>query len=277
LPILFLFFCDKMVCVNDAAVPLTRQQIISALHEALLPLPAVRALWLGGSDATGRTDAYSDIDIQALVTDDAVESVFAAAAGALATLSPIDRQYRLPEPTWHGHSQAFYRLQNAPAWLLVDLVVLKTSSPAHGRFLEVERHGRQQLLFDREDLVRPAPFDRAAHESAMRERLQHLAARFDLFHIFVDKAIWRGGVMDAVDTYQALTIRSLVELLRLHYCPDRYDFGLRYLDRDLPPDIQRQLEALMFCRDLAQLQEHQAAAVALFQSTLAELRAQWRQ
>lgn len=251
---------------------LTRQQIIDTLHQVLRASPAVHAAWLGGSDATGRTDRYSDVDCQALVDDEAIEAVITAVTAALNALSPIDLQYRIPEPTWHGHAQIFYRLQDAPPWLLVDLAVLKMSSSPTNRFLEPERHGRQLVLFDDGGLVQPIPFDRPAHEDALRARLVHLAARFDLFHIFVDKAIWRQDAADAISTYHAVTVRSLVELLRMRYCPDRYDFGLRYLDRDLPPEVRRQVESLLFCGSLAELADKQATAVVLFQATLNDLR-----
>lgn len=250
---------------------LTRQQIVDALHDALHELPAVRAAWLGGSDATGRTDRYSDIDCLALVEDDAVEPVFTAVAAALDALSPIEQKYRIPEPTWHGHSQIFYRLQDAPPWLLIDMALLKSSSPLDNRFLEPERHGHQQILFDRDGLIQPAPFDRASHEAAMKARLPHLVARFELFHIFVDKAIWRKDPPDAISTYHAMTLRPLVELLRMRHCPDRYDFGMRYLQRDLPPEAYRQVEQLFYCGDLAHLERNQEAAEALFRATLGEL------
>lgn len=258
--------------MTQTTSPLTRQQIIDTLHAALHSLPAVRAAWLGGSDATGRTDRYSDIDCLALVEDEAVESVFAAVARALDALSPIDQQYRIPEPTWHGHSQTFYRLQDAPRWLLIDIAILKTSSAPDNRFLEAERHGHQHILFDRDNLVQPAPFDRAAHEGAMKARLPHLAARFEMFNVFVDKAIWRQDPPDAIGTYFAMTLRPLVELLRMRHCPDRYDYGMRYLQRDLPAEVYQQVEHLFFCGDLAQLERNQATAVALFQTTLSELR-----
>lgn len=250
---------------------LSRNQIIDTLQRALGAMPAVRAAWLGGSDATGRTDRYSDVDCLALVEDEAVEPVLTAVASALNDLSPIERQYRIPEPTWHGHAQVFYRLQDAPPWLLVDLAILKMSSAPDKRFLEVERHGQQQILFDHGDLVQAVPFDRAGHEAAMKTRLLHLGARFDLFHIFVDKAIWRQDPADATGAYHAMTLRPLVELLRMRHCPDRYDFGLRYLQRDLPPDVYQQLEPLFFCSDLADLERKQARAVALFRATLSEL------
>jgi len=198
--------------------------------------------------------------------------VFTAVTAALNALSPRARQYRIPETTWHGYAPVFYRLQDAPPWLLVDLVVMKISSSPANRFLEPERHGGQVVLFDDDGLVHPKPFGRPAHEAAMRTRLVHLVARFDLFHVFVDKAIWRQDTADAVSTYHVVTIRPLVELLRMRYCPDRYDFGLRYLDRDLPLEVRRQVESLLFCGNLEKLAEKQATAVALFQATPNDLR-----
>lgn len=66
--------------------------------------------------------------------------------------------------------------------------------------------------------------------------------------------------------YHSGTGRSPVEFLR--YCPDRYDFGLRHLDRDLPPEMRWQGESLLFCDNLVELADKQATAVALFQATL---------
>mgnify|MGYP001424717552 CR=1 FL=1 len=74
--------------MTPTTATLTRQQIVDTLHTALRALPAVHAAWLGGSDATGRTDRYSDIDCQALVDDEAVERVFTAVTTALNTLYP---------------------------------------------------------------------------------------------------------------------------------------------------------------------------------------------
>lgn len=51
-----------------------------------------------------------------------------------------------------------------------------------------------------------------------------------------------------------MTWRPLVEALRLLHCPQRRVFGPRYLERDLPADICRRVEALAFVRDLDDLE-----------------------
>lgn len=43
------------------------------------------------------------------------------------------------------------------------------------------------------------------------------------------------------------------ELLRMRHCPERWDFGLRYLDRDLPPAMCDEIRDLVFVRDLKDL------------------------
>lgn len=40
-------------------------------------------------------------------------------------------------------------------------------------------------------------------------------------------------------------IEATVQLLRTIHCPSRWDFGLRYLDADLPADVRRRVEALL--------------------------------
>ncbi|MCP3914858.1 MAG: nucleotidyltransferase domain-containing protein, partial [bacterium] len=125
-----------------------RSNLITALDAALGELPFVRAAWLGGADATDRVDEYSDVDLLVVAEDERVEDVFSALEPVLESLSPIDRRYRLPPPTWHGHEQAFYRFRDASPHTLLDLVVLELSSDE--RYLERERHGDAVVLLDRD-------------------------------------------------------------------------------------------------------------------------------
>jgi hypothetical protein len=46
-----------------------RQQVVEVLRAALLPLSWVNAAWLGGSDAFGRADELSDVDLEVDVDD----------------------------------------------------------------------------------------------------------------------------------------------------------------------------------------------------------------
>jgi hypothetical protein len=63
----------------------------------LRSLAAVFAGWEGGSVAFGALDAYSDIDLNYLVDDDAsFELLYTSAENALETVSPITVSYTAP-------------------------------------------------------------------------------------------------------------------------------------------------------------------------------------
>ena len=100
--------------------------------------------------------------------------------------------------------------------------------------------------------------------------LADLRARFDLFQILVRKELKRGNDLDALVFYQAMTLRPLVEVLRIQHQPVRHDFGPRYLAYDFPPDIFTELTKLYFVRDVEDLQLKLLLAERWFDQALAE-------
>lgn len=248
---------------------ISRQQLIDTLSEGLERIDYVRAAWLGGSDTSGRTDEWSDIDLVMIVEDGRWQDCFAAVRAIVEKLGPVSHSWRMPEPAWHGHHQEFLRVTGAAPCHDLDVVVMEESTP--GRFLEAERHGRPLVLFDRDGLARLAEFDRRAHEAKMAARLALLREQFPMLQVLVSRAVLRGMPAEAAALYQRMTLAPLIELLRMRHAPDRYDFGPRYLDRDLPPDLRDAVEALALPADLAELEAMQRKAVALFEATLADL------
>jgi hypothetical protein len=248
---------------------ITRQAIIEALTAAVEREPCVRAAWLGGSDASGRTDRWSDVDIQLIVEDDRIEEAYACVHAALEALSPIELRHRFPMPTWHGHEQEILKLAASDPWSIVDLVIMAQSHP--DRFLERARHGEPLTLLDRDGLVVPAPLDRDAHLTRLRARLATLRVTFPLFQSFVTKAALRGHVADAMHEYQTCTLRPLIELLRMRHCPERFDYGPRYLDRDLPASLREAVEALVFVPTVEAIESFRHRAAALFATQIREL------
>ena len=75
----------------------------------------------------------------------------------------------------------------------------------------------------------------------------------------------------SVNAFWVATLKPLAELLRMRYCPTRWDFGVRYLDRDLTPAVYAQFRDLVFVRDLGELEEHLARATAWGATLLREL------
>jgi hypothetical protein len=175
----------------------------------------------------------------------------------------------LPQPTWHGHIQAFYRLRDASEFLLVDLVVMKESSER--RFLQPERHGRPSVLFDKAGLVVPQPIEPREWIERLTARLSRVRVTFPLFQCMVTKEINRGNIIEALAFYHGYTLRPLIEVLRMRYAPYQHDFHTHYLQHDLPAGLMLEVEALFCVVDLEDLAEKHARAIELYTETLDHL------
>jgi hypothetical protein len=231
-----------------------RARISSAVTEALRPLPAVFAGWEGGSAAFGSVDAYSDIDLEFLVADDAsFELLYASAERAMAAVSPITA---IHTPL----KGRYYKLKDGGDFFLVDLIFFRVGDS--DRHLEVERHGTKVPFFDKGDWLRSTPLDETALALKRDERYRELQTWFPMSQVFVRKAILRGQQVEAVNAFWACTLKPLAELLRMRHCPARWDFGVRYLDRDLPPALYAQISDLALIRDLGDLETKLATATA---------------
>jgi predicted nucleotidyltransferase len=248
---------------------LDRLRLVTLLRESLQPLPRVLAMWEGGSAAWGRLDEWSDLDVLVLVEDDFVEAAFEALEAALSAASPISLRYVLPRPTWHGHDQRFYQLRDAGPFLMLDVVVLRRSAPE--RFLERERHGEPVVYFDKTGDISARAIDRGTLRARISARLEQLRVTFPLFQPLVRKELLRGNDLDALAFYQSQTLAPLLMLLRMRHCPARFDFGLRYVDRDLPPDVTATVRALWFVSRPGEIEKKQREAEALFERVLGEL------
>ena len=241
-----------------------RYRITSAVSEALRPLPNVLAGWEGGSIAFDATDEYSDIDLNFLVDDmTSIDALHAASEVAIAAVSPITATH-LEAPG------RYYKLKDGGEFLLVDLCFFRAA--ASDRSFDVERHGQIRMLFDKGAWLSSGPSGQSSLAAARAKRQNEHDVWFSVSQNFVQKAIIRGHQADALAALWAYTLRPLVELLRMRYCPARWDFGMRYLDRDLPPSVCEDLRQLMFVKDPADLQQHLERASAWGEEVLQELK-----
>ncbi len=119
----------------------SRRDVVEAVRGAVEARSDVYALWDGGGVAHGRVDQWSDVDLQLDADDGATGPVFAAVERALEARFGVELRWCVPEPTWHGNSQRFYRLRGASEYLLVDLAVLRHSAAPHRH--EREREGER--------------------------------------------------------------------------------------------------------------------------------------
>jgi len=238
--------------------PVSRESIIQALVSALEPLDFVYAFWEGGAVSWGRLDQWSDVDLYVDADDKHIKEVSTIIEERLETLAPIALKYEPPAPPGQGYTHAFYRLEGTSRFLLIDVAVIKHSSPE--KFLESEIHGKAVFYFNKDNAVKCASLDRQRLEEAMKARLPHIQKRFDMFECFVAKEINRGNWIEALDLYYRLTLDCLVEALRIRHKPAHYDFKTRYIHYDLPGEIVAKLQDLYFIKDSQDLrQKHQRA------------------
>lgn len=226
-------------------------KIRTEFEQLLINHENVLAAWEGGSKATGYFDEYSDLDLQIIVKDEEVESIFNEIDAYLEGHYGIKRKFRIPEPNWHGHSQCFYLLDNTPSTFYLDLLVEKES--AGNRFLESDRHGNAFVWFDKKKLIDTTP----TPEDVTKRNCHNYFHRMDIYIPFcfidVQKQIFRNNRIDAFAIYFSL-INRIVGLMNIKHRPAKHDFGLRYLHRDFPKSDQKLIEKLMYVPDIKALQ-----------------------
>lgn len=249
---------------------ITKKAIVETLKQALEPLPFVNGMFEGGAIAFNREDQFSDIDLHLDVADDAVERVFPQIEKALLMLAPLAAKYEVPQPTWHGHHQTFYRLEGCEEWLMIDIAVMKHS--ADNKFLEQEIHGHHVVHFDKLGILdRVKPVDRSAIDGQIKERLVVLGKQMPMFAHLPRKSLLRGQPIDAISFYQGLILRPLLELIRIKYDPIRYSFGARYLAYYAPPEVVTEYERLNYVANPTMLNEMIDEAERWFWQLHAEL------
>lgn len=244
-----------------------RDDLMRALREALEPAAWIHAAWVGGSDAFGRADARSDVDLQVLVEPEHGDRAFALIEAVIDGLGGAAHVWRVPEPAWHGMRQRFYQLRALPETAMLDVCVARLDRLAP--WLDPDRHGRPVIWFDRIGALVPTPdpdleagFDRRAEQIVARTRLlAHLPA----------KALARGRLIEAVDGHHRFLLGPLVELLRRRYDPRRQDYALRYLPEDLPAPVLARLEPLFLTGDAGSLARAQAEARAWLEAEIEHL------
>ena len=242
-----------------------RDRITRAVCQALQPLPCVLAGWEGGSVAFGATDEYSDIDLNFLVDDAAsLDELYSASEVAIGRVSPIAVVHTEPPGR-------YYKLRDGGDFFLVDLCFFR--SGASTRSLDPERHGQVRRLFDKGEWLNGGDAEALSAEERRRKRLEELEAWFAVSQTFVWKAVHRGQQIEALAAFWGYTLRPLVELIRMRYCPARWDFGMRYLCRDLPSPVYQSLRDIMFVKEPADLPDHLTKAIEWGERLLQEHRA----
>jgi hypothetical protein len=235
-----------------------RRALVEAVIARLLPVTAVRACFEGGSAATGRLDDYSDIDLVIVAPLAAADEAFGAVEAALVP-HRISHVWRVDPPPFPDTAQRFYFLADAPRFFAVDCVVV--TETAAGQFLERERHGQPLVYFDRSSKIRARPVDAPALAARRARRWEQLQGAVPIYAMLVDKELARGRPLEAMGFYQAL-LRALLEVLGIVHRPDRFDFGWRYVETQLPAEERALLARFAFVADPEALRQQASELVA---------------
>jgi hypothetical protein len=127
------------------------------------------------------------------------------------------------------------------------------------------------VFFDKIEFTQPLDFDADAILQRLRERVEYLKVTFDLYQVLVLKEVGRLNWIEALSFYYGFSLRPLVELLRIRYCPQRYNFYTRYIHYDLPHGAVAELEDLYFIRNGEAILDKQRRAQEWFQRELDSL------
>jgi hypothetical protein len=228
-----------------------RQRIKDAIVSALLQRADVAACWEGGSAATARLDDYSDIDLVIVAALDAAGAIFADIEAAISEVDTIVHRWHVDPTPFRDTAQRLYFMAGAPRFFAVDCVVATEASAT--QFLERERHGEPQVQFDHTGRIAARPLDREALAIRRMQRLGQLHGSVPVYRMLVEKELARGHALEALGFYQAL-LRALIELLGMQYRPDRFDYGWRYVETELPAHAQRLIQRYSFVSDASALQ-----------------------
>jgi len=249
-----------------------REEIISQLKVLFRSNKIILAAWEGGSAATGYLDEYSDLDLGVICEDDKVELVFQELEQFLIDYYGIKHIYRMPEPSWHGHAQCFYILEKTIPYFYIDILIEKVSS--NNRFTESDRHGKSVIWFDKKNLIDPTPTSDEEVVNRCKSMFKNVRDSFPILVLDVNKQIKRGNQIDAFDLYFRL-LNRLGVLLNIKYRPHKYDFGLRYTNREFPENVVQFLRSITFPEKYTNLLNYTEKIETEFYRLIDELKENW--
>jgi hypothetical protein len=207
-------------------------------------IPGALAAHAGGSISTGRLDAWSDLDVSVHTEAGATDAVYSVLLRRLGEDWQVSGLWDLATPTWHGGRQFFAEVTRDGADpVILDLVAMAV--PDGGVVVDPRRHGIPVVLHDPDAAIRVADEDDATLATAALSAARTIADRMFVARWIVEKSVAREQWPEAHAFYLTFCLTATVQLLRTIHCPSRWDYGLRYLDTDLPADVRRRVEALL--------------------------------
>jgi hypothetical protein len=103
-----------------------------------------------------------------------------------------------------------------------------------------------RVLFDKDRMYQPKSADMDALRASAAKKVAEVRVKFAMFRHIAAKCAKRGVPADAAYFYHAITLRCVVDLARCVHCPERFDFGFRYLREDVPRGVYARIERLCY-------------------------------
>lgn len=226
-------------------------RIQEILHKALIADDLALSAWVGGSTATGFEDSLSDFDI--VIISENPEHIFRALETVLQKEFGIEKVWNVEESPWKGFHQKFYILSNTPESYYVDAGVFINMDPKdYEEQFNKARHGQPVILFDKKNILDAASKKPKLVNPPNLNKTNYYA-RFEIMYRTFLKESLRGKYIDSFAFYQRL-VQMLVQVLRMEQSPQKYDFGLRYLYRDLKTEDAQFIETALKANDITSLQ-----------------------
>jgi predicted nucleotidyltransferase len=250
------------VKLNYAEILEQRQEILAHLQAKLEPHPHVYALWLEGADGRGTVDEFSDIDLWLDVEDGQEENILKQIEQHIHELAPLDFVYKKPD--FHPHiKQCFFHLANTSEFLIIDVCI-----QSHNREFEFGSSEPVKVIFDKSNVIR---LKENIEKIDAFEQAKALQSQIMLYRVWVLKALKRGHWLEAISYYFECILEPLAKVLRLRYTPEKFDYGFKHFDQDLPEDVVTQLKMLTQVDSMERLESNLNEAVEWLKETVRQL------
>jgi hypothetical protein len=140
------------------------------------------------------------------------------------------------KPAFHSQiKQWFFHFANASDFLILDVCV-----QSHSREMAFGSGDPVKVLFDKAQVIR----FREGEKIDAIEQAKAVRAEVALYRVWVLKALKRKQWFEATSYYHEHILHPLVNVLRLHFTPDKFEYGFKHSDEDFSRDVVARLETL---------------------------------
>lgn len=238
-----------------------RQKILKHLQTKLETNEQVYAMWLEGSDGTGTSDEFSDLDINVDVEDSYELEALSFIRKSLEELGTLDSISVVTQPNEHLWFQVFHMHGTSPH-LLIDVNIQR-----HSRNFSFCRQNTAEtplVLFDKANVITFHDVNAHDLEKRMQSEIKICNSRIDQYSR-VEKYIKRGNFLEAFAYYQRYVLEPIVHMARIIHSPLNTDYNLVRISQQLPSNVLHKIEYLYQISSLQDIEDKLPLALRLFQ------------